>query len=73
MREATYDFHTAFDLNSQIAQTFVQRVLVLSFKKKHHQVISEFKELEKNEKVYDPSLYLLVAKARLKLADFEGI
>ena len=24
MKEATYDFHTAFELNSGIAQTFIQ-------------------------------------------------
>ncbi|KAI9332143.1 hypothetical protein DFJ73DRAFT_64411 [Zopfochytrium polystomum] len=72
MKEATYDFHSAFELNSSIAQTFVQRVLVLSFQRKYKQIISEFQERSKLEVITDPSLYMMIAKARIKCGDNEG-
>ncbi|KAJ3416949.1 cytochrome c oxidase subunit 1 [Chytridiales sp. JEL 0842] len=72
MKLATYDFHSAFELNSAIAQTFVQRVLVLSFQRKYEQIISEFDERSRIESIDDPDLYMLIAKARVKCNDNEG-
>ncbi|KAJ3216163.1 cytochrome c oxidase subunit 1 [Clydaea vesicula] len=72
MRESTYDFHAAFELNSGIAQTFVQRVLVLSFRKQFKQIIEEFNKLSAAEKNENPGLFLLVAKAKLKCSDYLG-
>jgi tetratricopeptide (TPR) repeat protein len=72
--EATADFHTAFDLNASIAQTFIQRALILSFQRKHKQIIEEYDERKKrlNLTTDDPGLLLLVAKARIRDGDFEG-
>ena len=86
MKEATYDFHAAFELNAGIAQTFVQvinfikqvsetrkRALVLSFQRKHKQIVEEFDQKAKYEIVNDQSLYLLIAKARMKCGDNRGM
>ncbi|KAI8896697.1 hypothetical protein BC833DRAFT_596500 [Globomyces pollinis-pini] len=71
--ESTLDFHAAFDLNSNIAQTFVQRTLILSFQRKYKQIIDEFDERKKRFKyVDDPALLLIVAKARIRYGDFQG-
>ncbi|KAJ1567925.1 cytochrome c oxidase subunit 1, partial [Nowakowskiella sp. JEL0078] len=72
MKEATYDFHSAFELNSSIAQTFMQRALVLSFQRKYSQILSEFASKSKLEALDDPTLLLLVAKARVKCGDNLG-
>ncbi|KAJ3259016.1 cytochrome c oxidase subunit 1 [Chytriomyces hyalinus] len=72
IKEATYDFYSAFELNPEIAQTFMQRALVLSFQRKYLQIIDEFNQRIKLEKIEDSSLYLLVAKARIKCDDNEG-
>ncbi|KAJ3009221.1 UNVERIFIED_CONTAM: cytochrome c oxidase subunit 1, partial [Siphonaria sp. JEL0065] len=72
MKDATYDFYSAFELNPGIAKTFMQRALVLSFQRKYHQIIEEFNERVKRERIEDPSLYILVAKARIKVGDNEG-
>ncbi|KAJ3327686.1 cytochrome c oxidase subunit 1 [Blyttiomyces sp. JEL0837] len=72
MKEATYDFHSAFELNAGIAQTFVQRALVLSFQRKYKQIIDEFNQRSKLETIDDPALYMLIAKARVKCGDNEG-
>lgn len=74
MKESTNDFQAAFELNSGIAQTFVQRVLVLSFKKQYQRIIREFQErLAKGDpKLDDSSLYMLIAKARNKCGDYSG-
>ncbi|KAK5670739.1 hypothetical protein QVD99_002513 [Batrachochytrium dendrobatidis] len=72
MAEATTDFHAAFDLNSNIAQTFIQRALVLCFQRKYKQVIDEFDEKKKTQMVDDPALLLLIAKARIQCGDFKG-
>ncbi|ORY43266.1 hypothetical protein BCR33DRAFT_738575 [Rhizoclosmatium globosum] len=72
MKDATYDFYAAFELNPGIAQTFMQRALVLSFQRKYQQIINEFNEKVKRERIEDPSLYVLVAKARIKVGDNEG-
>ena len=71
MTEATMDFHAAFDLNSSIAQTFIQRALVLCFQRKYKQVIEEY-ELQKKKKkrIEDPALLLLIAKARISCGDY---
>ena len=71
-KEATYDFHAAFELNNSILQTFVQRALVLSFQRKYDQVIAEFEEKRKTQEIYDPTLWVLVAKAKIKNADYAG-
>nr|KAJ3422198.1 cytochrome c oxidase subunit 1 [Polyrhizophydium stewartii] len=72
MAEATMDFHAAFDLNSSIAQTFIQRALVLCFQRKYKQVIDEFDERKKTQSIDDPALLLLIAKARIRCGDFRG-
>ncbi|KAI8923467.1 hypothetical protein BC831DRAFT_470816 [Entophlyctis helioformis] len=72
MAEATMDFHAAFDLNASIAQTFIQRSLVLCFQRKYKQVIEEFDERKKIQTVEDPQLLLLIAKARIRCGDFRG-
>ena len=73
VEEATVDFHAAFDLNSSIAQTFMQRALILSFQRKYKQIIEEYDERKANQQqVRDPALLLLVAKARIRYGDFEG-
>ncbi|KAJ3197230.1 cytochrome c oxidase subunit 1 [Irineochytrium annulatum] len=72
MKESTYDFHSAFELNASIAQTFVQRALVLSFQRKYTQIIQEFNQRSKIENIDDPALYMLIAKARVKCNDNEG-
>ncbi|KAI9337807.1 hypothetical protein BDR26DRAFT_803961 [Obelidium mucronatum] len=72
MKDATYDFYSAFELNPGIAKTFMQRALVLSFQRKYPQIIDEFHERVKRERIEDPSLYVLVAKARIKVGDNEG-
>jgi tetratricopeptide (TPR) repeat protein len=66
MKDATSDFYTAFELNSGIAQTFIQRALVLSFQRKYDQIVSEFDKRAKYETITDPSVYLLIAKTRVK-------
>ncbi|KAJ3259590.1 cytochrome c oxidase subunit 1 [Boothiomyces macroporosus] len=71
--EATKDFHAAFDLNSGIAQTFIQRALILSFQRKYKQVIDEFDERKKRFKhIDDPVLLSIVAKARIQYGDYQG-
>jgi tetratricopeptide (TPR) repeat protein len=72
--EATSDFHTAFSLNGSIAQSFIQRALILSFQRKHHQIIQEYDERKKrlNLVTEEPALLLLVAKARIRDGDFLG-
>ena len=72
MRDATYDFHAAFDLNKAIAQTFIQRALILSFQRKHEQMIIEFEQAQAIKPMEDYTLYVLVAKARMKCQDNEG-
>ncbi|KAI8916097.1 hypothetical protein EDD86DRAFT_268223 [Gorgonomyces haynaldii] len=75
MPEATCDFHAAFDLNSSIAQTFMQRILILSFQRRYQQIIKEFEERRKAQTVRrldDPALLILVAKARIHCDDFTG-
>ncbi|KAJ3087663.1 cytochrome c oxidase subunit 1, partial [Quaeritorhiza haematococci] len=72
MKEATNDFHAAFELNSGIAQTFVQRALVLSFQRKYQQIIDESSKKSKFELNHDASLNMLVAKARMKCGDPMG-
>ncbi|KAI8832186.1 hypothetical protein BC829DRAFT_422863 [Chytridium lagenaria] len=63
MKESTYDFHSAFELNSSIAQTFVQ----------YKQIISEFNQRSKLETIEDPALFMLIAKARVKCNDNEAL
>ncbi|KAJ3157813.1 cytochrome c oxidase subunit 1 [Geranomyces variabilis] len=72
MKEATYDFQTAFELNSEIAQTFMQRALVLSFQRKYAQIIEEFNKKSRLETIEDAQLFILVAKARISCKDHEG-
>jgi tetratricopeptide (TPR) repeat protein len=74
VEEATADFHTAFDLNSSIAQTFIQRTLILSFQRKYRQIIEEYEERKREYKIVtdEPALLLLVAKARIRDGDFIG-
>ncbi|KAG5457432.1 MAG: hypothetical protein BJ554DRAFT_2558, partial [Olpidium bornovanus] len=72
MRQALLDFHAAFELNAAIAQTFFQRALVLSFQRKYAQVIDEFTELSKRQFITDASLYVLIAKAKMKCSDNQG-
>ncbi|KAJ3354248.1 cytochrome c oxidase subunit 1 [Entophlyctis luteolus] len=72
MKDAIYDFYSAFELNPGIAQTFMQRTLVLSFQRKYRQIVEEFNERIKQERLEDASLYVLVAKARIKCGDNEG-
>ncbi|KAI8804058.1 hypothetical protein BJ742DRAFT_826275 [Cladochytrium replicatum] len=72
MKEATYDFHAAFELNSGIAQTFAQRALVLSFQRKFSQIIEEFNQRSRIELIDDPSLLMLIAKARVRCNDYVG-
>ena len=73
VEEATIDFHAAFDLNSSIAQTFMQRALILSFQRKYKQIIEEYDQRKAaNIQAKDPALLLLVAKARIRYGDFEG-
>ncbi|KAJ1556100.1 cytochrome c oxidase subunit 1, partial [Cladochytrium tenue] len=72
MKEATFDFHSAFELNSAIAQTFTQRVLVLSFQRKYRQIIEEFEDRSKLDVTTDPSLYMMIARARVKCGDNLG-
>ncbi|KAH9251261.1 hypothetical protein BASA81_010883 [Batrachochytrium salamandrivorans] len=72
MTEAAMDFHAAFDLNSNIAQTFIQRALVLCFQRKYKQVIDEFEEHKKTQMVDDSALLLLISKARIRCGDFKG-
>ncbi|KAI8823702.1 uncharacterized protein EV422DRAFT_585274 [Fimicolochytrium jonesii] len=72
MREATNDFQIAFALNAEIAQTFVQRALILSFQRKYQQIIDEFNRESRLKTVEDPQLYMLVAKARISCGDHEG-
>ncbi|TPX57923.1 hypothetical protein PhCBS80983_g03494 [Powellomyces hirtus] len=72
MREATYDFQTAFELNAEIAQTFMQRALVLSFQRKYAQIIEEFNKKSRLETIEDAQLFILVAKARISGGDHEG-
>ncbi|KAJ3184569.1 cytochrome c oxidase subunit 1 [Geranomyces variabilis] len=72
MKEATYDFQTAFELNSEIAQTFMQRALVLSFQRKYAQIIDEFNKKSRLETIEDAQLFILVAKARINCKDHEG-
>ncbi|KAJ3212811.1 cytochrome c oxidase subunit 1 [Dinochytrium kinnereticum] len=67
MKESTYDFHSAFELNSSIAQTFVQVK-----KLKYKQIIFEFNQRSKLETIEDPALFMLIAKARVKCNDNEG-
>ncbi|ORZ39034.1 hypothetical protein BCR44DRAFT_33344 [Catenaria anguillulae PL171] len=70
---AMLDFHTAFELNSGIAQTFLQRSLILSFQGKYAQVIKEFNEHRaKGTATFEPNLLALVAKAKMRTGDPEG-
>ncbi|KAJ3032763.1 cytochrome c oxidase subunit 1, partial [Rhizophlyctis rosea] len=64
MKEATYDFQTAFELNADIAQTFMQR--------KYQQIISEYTQRSRFENLDDPALLMLTAKARVKCGDNYG-
>ncbi|KAI9199213.1 uncharacterized protein BJ171DRAFT_632051 [Polychytrium aggregatum] len=64
MKEATHDFRAAFELNSGIAQTFVQR--------KYQQIIDEFNIRCKIGNIDDPALYMLIAKAKVKCNDNEA-
>jgi hypothetical protein len=59
MSEATSDFHAAFDLNASIAETFIQRALILSFQRKYQQIIQEFEDRRRQRKVEDPALLIL--------------
>jgi tetratricopeptide (TPR) repeat protein len=72
MAEATTDFHAAFDLNASIAQTFIQRVLILSFQRKYAQIIQEFEGRKSTQRTDDPALLMLVAKARIRCGDHRG-
>ncbi|KAI9092398.1 hypothetical protein DFS34DRAFT_633351 [Phlyctochytrium arcticum] len=72
MKEATDDFHAAFEINSDIAQTFLQRALVLSFQRKYKQIIKEFSDRSRLENIEDPALYMLLAKAKINCNDNEG-
>jgi tetratricopeptide (TPR) repeat protein len=70
--KAMHDFHTAFELNAGIAQTFLQRSLILSFQGKYQQIIQEYHEKKKAGEVFDASLLVLVAKAKMRTGDVEG-
>ncbi|KAJ3373563.1 cytochrome c oxidase subunit 1 [Allomyces arbusculus] len=69
---AMHDFHTAFELNSGIAQTFLQRSLILSFQGKYHQIIQEFRDQQQLGARFDANLIVLVAKAKMRTGDPEG-
>jgi hypothetical protein len=73
MNEATNDFHAAFILNASIAQTFVQRALILSFQRKFEDIIREFEQKNSIKKISDPTLLVLVAKAKIQCKDYSGI
>jgi len=64
------DFTTAFELNSGIAQSFLQRALFLSFKAEFAKVIEEFGPYRLINAVTDPFIYTLVAKACIKLKNY---
>jgi tetratricopeptide (TPR) repeat protein len=68
------DFHAAFELNKGIAQTFIQRALILSFQRKYQLIIQEYDERKKKYNLVtdDPALLLLVAKARIRDGDYQG-
>lgn len=71
--DATTDFQAAFNINSNIAQTFVQRALILSFQQKHQQIIAEYDLRKENgENMTDVMLILLVAKAKVRYGDYIG-
>jgi tetratricopeptide (TPR) repeat protein len=72
MLEATSDFHAAFDLNTSIAETFIQRALILSFQRRYQQIVQEFEEKKRSRKMNDPALLILVAKARIRCEDYSG-
>jgi tetratricopeptide (TPR) repeat protein len=72
MKDATSDFYTAFKLNAGIAQTFIQRALILTFQGKYDQIVSEFDTRAKYENLSDPAVYLLIAKARVQCNDNLG-
>ncbi|KAJ3011425.1 cytochrome c oxidase subunit 1 [Thoreauomyces humboldtii] len=72
MKEATYDFQTAFELSPDIAQTFIQRALVLSFQRKYTQIIEEFNKKSRLETIEDSQLFILVAKAKISCGDHSG-
>ncbi len=46
---------------------------MLSFQRKYEQIVSEFDSTAQFDTITDPSLYLLVAKARVKCNDNRGI
>lgn len=72
MLEATSDFHAAFDLNAAIAETIIQRALILSFQRRYQQIVNEFEERKKTRKIEDTGLLILVAKARIRIEDYVG-
>ncbi|KAI9190324.1 hypothetical protein H9P43_001758 [Blastocladiella emersonii ATCC 22665] len=67
-----HDFHTAFELNSGIAQTFLQRSLILSFQGKYAQIIREFADQKAAGVRFEDNLLVLVAKAKMRTGDAEG-
>ncbi len=73
IQDATDDFRSAFELNPSIAQTFVQRALVLSFQGRYAQLLGEFENMELTKTASrDAVLLILVAKAKMKLKDYAG-
>ncbi|KAL7749136.1 hypothetical protein RI367_005541 [Sorochytrium milnesiophthora] len=69
---AMHDFHTAFEINSGIAQTFLQRALILSFQGRYNQVIEEYEKMRSEGIVFDSGTLVLIAKAKMKCQDAKG-
>jgi tetratricopeptide (TPR) repeat protein len=69
--EAKSDFCTAFELNSSIAQTAMQKLLILSFQKKWEEIITEYENLNLAIQ-QDSSIYIVIAKAFKNLNNLEG-
>ncbi|ORX42469.1 TPR-like protein [Piromyces finnis] len=68
--EAKLDFCTAFELNASIAQTAIQKFLILSFQKKWEQIISEYKRTD-IEIQNDSNIYIIISRAYKNINNLE--
>ncbi|KAI9144604.1 hypothetical protein BKA69DRAFT_1036137 [Paraphysoderma sedebokerense] len=71
IKAAIHDFQSAFELNSGIAQTFLQRAFILSFQGEYNVILREFERLSTPER-NDPSLLVLIAQAKIQMNDTKG-
>ncbi|TPX31519.1 hypothetical protein SmJEL517_g05131 [Synchytrium microbalum] len=70
IQDATKDFQTAFNINSSIAQTFVQRSLVLSFQGRYPEILEEYERRKESEHLDEnASALLTIAKTCQKLGN----